>query len=237
MTSDGCKSIINQFPKELFLNIHTTESCNLSCRYCYNKVTDIQNPTYHIQDLINFIKHTNCKKLNVIFYGGEPTCNIKYMENVIYELNKIKLDKICYVLQTNGTLLALVPQDLLSNLDVIQISFDGTQQTNDYSRGKGVYSKIVENLNYLSKSYDGIVIAQMTLTKAEDLLADFLETHKLFNYINFHIDSTVPSNYQDIFIKNYKEALKQFINYWIDDLHKKSMRKYVLPFVALHLFD
>ncbi|MBU0722393.1 radical SAM protein [Patescibacteria group bacterium] len=99
--------------------------------------------------LIDKIYHSNqkIKKLHIIFFGGEPTLSIKLIEDII---NYIKNKKIPtdYSLSTNGIVNKKIIDFLKLHNFVVNLSFDGLSNTQNYLRplsGGGKSYNIVEN--------------------------------------------------------------------------------------------
>ena len=128
------------------LQLLTTLKCNLKCSYCSLGVGDVlrsqRHATYSADELAAFVAtHLAGKEVYITLYGGEPTLNPKFMLDL---LERFPLSR--FNLQTNGTLLHRVPDDLLRRLSNMMISVDGGEAITDWHRGKGVYAKIMRNV-------------------------------------------------------------------------------------------
>ncbi|MFX0142245.1 MAG: radical SAM protein [Candidatus Hodarchaeota archaeon] len=223
-------------PDDLIINLHATSKCNLNCKYCYDKKIKLKDPIYRIDDLINFIIQTGCRNLDIMFYGGEPTCNIDFIEEVINNLSLLQTPKSIFQLQTNGTLLTTITPIILNKFYQILISFDGIEKTMDNQRGQGVYKKVVNNINQIRKYYNNPIIARMTLTNHTSLESDLLEAYNIFDYIHFQIDNSMSLEHHQVFFKAYKNATSILFSNWIKDL-TDNKKKYILPFLGIILYD
>ena len=156
-------------PSLRYLEIQLTHRCNLKCLHCYlGKSKDIEMDFNLLKKILDEFEEIN--GIRVIFSGGEP-----FLYSKIYDLLEI-LENYSFrrVFLTNGT---LIKEDLLKNIDEIQISIDGFEDSHDFLRGKGTFEKIVENIEIIKKKNIPISIETMIYKKN---LNDF---DKLENFI------------------------------------------------------
>jgi len=86
--------------------IMTTGKCNLKCKYCggsFDGKTVPYEEKYEISDLKRLIE--NDPDPTIIFYGGEPLVNYRYIMDV---MDKIEFAR--FGIQTNGILFKLLPE-------------------------------------------------------------------------------------------------------------------------------
>lgn len=146
--------------KRVELQLFTTLNCNLKCTYCSEKtvVGSQGKVTYSPEALDQFIRtHLSEHEIYVTFYGGEPTLNIDFMEQVMQRYPNYR-----YNLQTNGTLLHRVPDHLLAKLSNVLVSVDGGEKITDGFRGKGVYKKVLERVDSVRGRLGGTSTARVT---------------------------------------------------------------------------
>ena len=138
--------------------------CNLRCRYCFYEDVSRQREqmSYGVmtkgvmKHLIDRIFEAVDEDGTVVFafQGGEPTLAglSYYREFVVYVDSKKKNRTICYVLQTNGTLL----DDewgvfFRENQFLVGVSLDGYESnTNEFridSEGSGIYRNIMNGID------------------------------------------------------------------------------------------
>ncbi len=180
---------LREYDKDLFktvyISLHTSVKCNLSCTYCFKKERDNRNLTFEeskkfIDMLIS--EFPNAGKFIVDPTGsGEPLLNIDLLVQIA-EYCKVKSNEInrevLPMLVTNGTLLTKDKVDILQNSGYIfGVSIDGDKKSNDAYRidysGNGVYKKVIKNVkNIKHKQYIG---AAVTLT---DKNTDLVKTLK-----------------------------------------------------------
>ncbi len=121
----------------------------------------------------------------VIFYGGEPLLNPRF---IMWAMDNIRARR--FGIQTNGTLVNLLPRDYWRRMDVVLLSIDGRESVTDTNRGgRGVYRAVVNALNYLRNIGVKRIIARMTVTELTDIYEDV--THLLglgFNYVHWQLN-------------------------------------------------
>lgn len=140
-----------------------TMNCNFRCPYCYEANLPKNKMNKDIQDkLIQFIENSKygSKNVNLCWHGGEPLLAFDVMERIlerIYNSDKIKVQT--HDLVTNGYLLDPSKVNILKkyNLNSIQITIDGHEETHNESRplksGLPTYHKIIENIEYILTSF------------------------------------------------------------------------------------
>lgn len=144
----GSKKFTSEEPIITFI---TTKRCSMRCIYCSVRAGESSNDlsSERAKLLIDKVCHFNkkVKKLHVIFFGGEPTLSIKFIGDII---NYIKNKKIPtnYSLSTNGILSKNTINFLKLHNFIINLSFDGLSNIQNYLRplaGGGKSYNIVEN--------------------------------------------------------------------------------------------
>ena len=124
-----------------------TKNCNLACKYCFEKQSEVKNSLEGVMTYDTFIAgldffqrliHVDSKRFEqrktIIFYGGEPFHNKKLLFSAIDEIQKRKsvgeLPKQTKMLVvTNGTLINDSDIDFLKHNDItVTFSLDGDEQ-------------------------------------------------------------------------------------------------------------
>ena len=155
--------------QELWVNVMTTHACNLACAYCYQGHGDILNTTMTPQSaesVLQFVKtysrESNCRKLSLMLYGGEPLLNPRQAFYLIDGLQTWAADNHIDFgsgFITNGTLFT---PEIVKRMKTIpqrinQLTLDGPKHIHDRRRiqknGQGTYDRIIQSLN----SYPNIV--------------------------------------------------------------------------------
>src|SRR5512141_255854 len=149
------------------LQLLTTLRCNLKCSYCSLGVGEVlgsqRNVTYSLDALDAFIAtHLSGHEIYVTFYGGEPTLNLELMTAVMK-----RHPRFCFQLQTNGTLLDRVPGGVLAKLSNILVSIDGGEAVTDGYRGRGIYRRVLKNVNAIRERVGGTLTARVTWSSAD----------------------------------------------------------------------
>jgi uncharacterized protein len=144
------------------LQLLTTLKCNLKCSYCSLGVGEVLGSqtqvAYDIEQLAAFVaSHLSGKEVYVTFYGGEPTLNMPLMLKVMERFPRFR-----FQLQTNATLIHRLPDSALSRLANVLASIDGGATTTDGYRGRGVYRKVIRNLQAVRGKIGGSITARVT---------------------------------------------------------------------------
>ncbi|HEY4696854.1 MAG TPA: radical SAM protein [Gallionella sp.] len=167
------------------LQLLTTLTCNLKCTYCSLGVGDMvgsQGKVSYTTDVLDaFIaKHLAGHEIYVTFYGGEPTLNLKFIQDVMERYPAFR-----FQLQTNGTLLDGLPDSVLANLSNILLSIDGGETITDGFRGRGVYRQVVRNTRAVRDRMEGTFTARVTWSSEETSFEELDELANTFDYVYF----------------------------------------------------
>jgi radical SAM protein with 4Fe4S-binding SPASM domain len=167
------------------LQLLTTLRCNLKCSYCSLGVGEVlgsqRKVSYPLNALDAFIAtHLSGHEVYVTFYGGEPTLNLELMTEVMRRHPAFR-----FQLQTNGTLLERLPDWVLARLCNVLVSIDGGERVTDGYRGRGIYRRVLRNVNAVRARLGGTLTARVTWSDAD---TGFHELHALtrdFDYVYF----------------------------------------------------
>ncbi len=117
-----------------------TSKCNLKCLHCpfwKQKKKDLSFDK--VKEVINTLNKLGAKL--IIFEGGEPTLWNDGYFTFKDVLNYAKKKFLSVNFTTNGL------NGFFWDADAIWVSFDGLKDTHDKIRGKGVFEKVIANLN------------------------------------------------------------------------------------------
>lgn len=167
------------------LQLFTTLACNLRCSYCSESVGEVRGSaggvSYSLEALDRFVDtHLRELEVYVTFYGGEPTLNIGFMQQVMAAYPRFR-----YQLQTNGTLLHRLPDELCAGLANVLVSVDGGRETTDGYRGRGVYNRVMRNLANVRGKIAGSLTARVTWSSADTRLDELEGLLEHFDYLYF----------------------------------------------------
>lgn len=168
------------------LQLLTTLKCNLHCSYCSLGVGDVLGSQvqvgYDLAQLDAFIDtHLQGKEIYVTFYGGEPTLNQALMLQVMQRFPRFR-----FQLQTNATLIDRLPDWALGRFSNVLASIDGGEATTDGYRGRGVYRKVIRNLNAVRAKVGGSITARVTWSNPDtgfDELDQLVSPDAPFDYL------------------------------------------------------
>ncbi len=176
-------------PRSFHLQWHITERCNLRCKHCYI------NPSFFKEELplkvlteildqyLCQIKKWNLSRENVriSLTGGEPLVRDDFFEFLqkCYENRGVTR----YGVLTNGILLNKENVKKLGDLKVnyVQVSLEGTKETNDSIRGKGTFKKIIKAIQMLQERKLPVGVS-MTVSRKN--IQDVPATISLVNSLN-----------------------------------------------------
>src|SRR5699024_5044153 len=185
-----------------FLN---TRECNFQCTYCFETDNNsLENNEYNIENLIDrliislkdFYRVKGFKHLDFNFFGGEPTLNIKSIEDVINKIKKISDNKFTYSfhLVSNGYLLTKKMLLKLKHLGIesIQFTLDGDEVSHNKTR------KLINGDETLKTIYANLLSAiDLGFDITLSLNYNFDNYKNIINLINF-----IPDQYKEkIYIK------------------------------------
>ncbi|BEP29720.1 radical SAM/SPASM domain-containing protein [Helicovermis profundi] len=220
------------------LVIILSESCNLSCKYCYlHDCIDDNNVSECLMKLetmitgIDFILNKYNDGVGYIqFFGGEPLLNAGIIEEackIIHEKFREKglvIPKLTMV--TNGTLINEKIIDIFNlYFDNITVSLDGMKQTNDDNRiyknsNKSVYDEVLKNISKMKKY--GKFKINIEMTVANNQIKNFVDDNDILDYkhicdldvdqVHFcpNIEDSKNKYYGSEIFRNYFDACSKY---------------------------
>ena len=140
--------------EEFYIQWHITNKCNLRCEHCYQDDYS-QSSELSLDDLktiaekINYTLAKWGKEGRIGVTGGEPFVRDDLLDFLEFLEQQSQIKKIGIL--SNGTMLGENIQRIkkLSKLHYIQLSVEGTRETNDGIRGKGIFDKVIESTRLL----------------------------------------------------------------------------------------
>ncbi len=211
------------------LQLLTTLTCNLKCSYCSLGVGDMVGSqgkvSYTTEALDAFIKkHLSRHETYVTFYGGEPTLNLDFIEEIMGRYPTFR-----FQLQTNGTLLDGLPDHVLSNLSNILISIDGGEAITDGFRGQGVYRQVVKNSQKVRDRMKGTFTARVTWSSEETSFEELDELASTFDYLYFQFVAG-----EGTYTPEAMEKKKKVITQLVDKFFSSTDRLYpIIPIMGV----
>ncbi len=190
--------------------------------------------SYDIKLLENFMKKDTEPVL--IFYGGEPTLCINKIKQIMDNVPAKQFN-----IQTNGLHLNKLAKEYVNRLTTIFVSIDGTEKLTDYYRGKGVYRRVIENIEAIRKNgFEGEIIARMTLMEETDIYENVRwllnNPDQSFSSIHWQLDAGFWKNdfhkrrFTEWIKNNYNPKIRKLVEFWIDTMETegKVLRLYPL---------
>lgn len=205
-----------------------TKACNLECSFCsgVNIGSNLYISNETIKDACLFMLQNNNSKNGIVFYGGEP---LLAQEEIIKIIDGTKVGDFDYILHTNGVLLDKIDLFILEHIDALFVSIDGNKDVIDRYKGKGVFDKIIRNLEKLRPIFNGMILARITVPirgyydnkYSLNYSIRNLYNTKLFDSVHWQIENSPYSQENivyDAFLKGYIEDIKDLIEFWISNL-------------------
>lgn len=204
----------------------TTGKCNLTCDYCggsFPKEIVPWKETYDVKKLKNAIERD--PKATVIFYGGEPLLNPKFIMEV---MDNVKARR--WGVQTNSIGVRLLPERYWKRMNVALLSIDGREEITDKHRGRGVYKVVIKNAKYL-KEIGVETIARMAVTEDSDIYEEVIHLLSLgvFDKVHWQLNVIWSErwNFEDWAYRSYLPGVKKLIDYFISQLRQGKVVKIV----------
>jgi len=233
---DELKILSNRLNSERFskdvlrLTIAPTLNCNFSCTYCYEKSgenkTNVIMSDNICEKLIEFIKKraNGFKKLDVVWYGGEPLLALEVIEKISTELINICEERnMIYTgsMVTNGFFLNKNVCERIKRINVstLQITIDGPAKVHDERRmllnGIGTYDKILDNLKSLCDTSLNVALRVNIDKSNSNYVSQLIDEISKLNQKNITI------NFANVMLKDNSDnvfTLKEFSEIWLREI-------------------
>jgi len=212
--------------------VMTTGKCNLICDYCggsFPKDVVSWQSKYNVLQLKQVIEK-NDKSPTIIFYGGEPLMNPKFIMKV---MDTVKASR--WGIQTNGTAVRLLPESYWKRMNVALLSVDGREDITDKHRGKGVFRAVIKNAEYL-KSMGLETIARMAVTKDSDIYEEVMHLINLrvFDKIHWQLNVIWSErwDFENWAENSYLPGLTKLMDFFMENLKEGKVVK-IIPFLGV----
>lgn len=202
--------------RKVELQLFTTLRCNLKCSYCSESVGEALNSQGHVsyamEALDRFIdSHLTGYDVYVTFYGGEPLLNLPFIRTIMEHHPDFR-----FQLQTNGTLLDNLPEDICQRLSNVLISVDGGEAVTDSYRGRGIYRQVMKNLAEMHQHFGGSLTARVTWSSAETTFEHLDDLLHYFDYVYWQF-MQAEGGYDAEHMEIKKTVLRQLIARFFED--------------------
>lgn len=191
-----------------------TRNCQLACPYCFERGIE-RNKSMSLEMAKNIVNwcdsylndRSDCKKLRIVLYGGEPLLNKRVIKFILPELYRTAKQKNLLFevgILTNGEFLDKEIVFFLSgyNLNRVQITLDGYGKVHDLRRfrkdGKGTFDKISKNIlssvsqRFVKKIHLRVNFDRQNVDSIPQLF-DFLARNKMQDKIEFSFGIVAPT--------------------------------------------
>lgn len=189
------------------LALYTTSSCNLNCKYCYEKnyreglqISHPQDYSIYINKLLELNPENKNTLTSIELWGGEPLLGLEefifYLSDFVKEFpnlqeiqfsTNLSLDNsVKLIHELYDQFIILQPKGKIK----IQISIDGPITINDYNRQNGLTQTILNNVSKLNRS-NLIITTNSNFTRKS--LFSFIKYENIEEWFNFFL-TNFPSN-------------------------------------------
>ncbi|MCP4353630.1 MAG: radical SAM protein [Desulfobacterales bacterium] len=151
--------MMKYYPRNILLQWHITERCNLRCSHCYQE--SYQGKELNFSELLSILEQFReflkapCVNGNppikghITVTGGEPFVRKDFPDllNVFAEHQQ----EFSFAVLTNGTLIDAAMARHLAELNprFVQVSIEGSQKTHDLIRGRGNFERTATAVKHL----------------------------------------------------------------------------------------
>lgn len=224
--------------------VYMTNDCNLMCKYCSVLLDCKKNnlpikPNYRNEELISFIKSTqtlnNDNEISIYFFGGEPSLEYDDIKNLISIAKKELSDYVLkFVLHTNGLLLNVLPNEILTELNLIMFSIN-YEKIPHHMLYPSYFSTIIDNAISIKMRKAIPIIARLTVTEETSIFTELLQVSNFFDYVYWQIENCDTFSNPIAFKNTYIYEIRKTFEYWLNYLKQGIMIKYI-PFMAVLKF-
>jgi len=183
-----------------------------------------------------------CKKdpdCVLTFYGGEPLLNIEALKQVMD-----KVEAKHFMIQTNGQLLDKVDPKYVNRLHTILVSIDGEEDLTDYYRGKGIFRKVINNVNLIKKNgFKGELIARVTVMEQTDIFKQITwllnNNEHQFTSVHWQLNAGFWGNdfarrdFERWSQESYMPGIEKLAKFWVDEMEKTGIVLKLYPFLGI----
>jgi putative peptide-modifying radical SAM enzyme len=235
----------------VFFHIILTNECNLQCKYCYGEaVEDFDSETpdfaidyslpkkisYDVEALAKFCRRDIDPVLAL--YGGEPLLCIDEIRSI---MDSVKVRR--FTLQTNGLLLEKLGPEYVNRLHTILVSIDGDQALTDLYRGRGTFSRVMDNLRLIKQNgFQGELIARMTVMEQTDIYKQvcWLLDNGRFSFSSVHWQ--LNAGFWNDFARrdfrawsedDYNPGIRNLVRFWVDYMEKNATVLKLYPILGV----
>ncbi len=235
----------------MFFHVILTGECNSQCRYCYGEAVDDfdfdasdlnidyslpKRISYNFQTLASFCRKDPACILT--FYGGEP---LLCTDEIRHIMDEVKAKH--FMIQTNGLLLDKLAPEYANRFHTILVSIDGDKTLTDFYRGKGTFSKLVDNLKLIRQNgFKGELIARMTAMEETGIhkqVTWLLDNDEFsFSSIHWQLNAGFWNDFEKRDFKgwierSYNPGILKLVRFWVDHMEKNGTVLRLYPILGI----
>jgi len=187
------------------LQLVISQSCNLSCVYCYmeNNQSNARKLLMGREQAFQAVDHLTERSgrrhnLQVTFFGGEPLLNFRRIKEVVQYCKEAEQKynrEFVFELITNGTLLdGKIADFVIENDMLLFVSLDGWRQMHNKQRpsisGKDYHERILSNAKRMDREYKKRK-SKHTVKVRANLTPEFCDVEAVINFFQSHGFTTI----------------------------------------------
>jgi len=224
---------VTPIPTKFTFQWHINETCNRRCTHCYQTAYsdtgfDINGLLHVLNKLVAFLngfeQNGKTPKAHINFTGGEPFLHTDFLSL----LKEVKASRrFSFGILSNGYLL---PQKELKKLyelgpKFIQISLEGSKETNDLIRGTGSYDEVSRALKTYQKAGIPTLLSFTANANNYKELKPVSEAARKYGVFKVWTDRYLPSDHSDPLALNKEQKQDYFSR-----IRKEQIRQKYRPF-------
>ncbi len=149
-----------------------------------------------------------------------------------------------FMIQTNGLFLDRLEPEYVNRFHTILVSLDGDEAATDFSRGKGTFRKVINNLKLIKKNgFEGELIARMTVMEPIDICEQvkWLISNEEFPFTSVHWQLNAGFWKSDFQRRDFAEWIRQSYNpgirrlarFWVNYMQDSGVVLRLYPFLGI----
>lgn len=218
----------------LIVDLFISDKCNLGCKHCYFGDTHTIGNPLSLEQWKIVIDSFYSKGVRHFHISGRES----FLDNRV-------LDIVSFIKRKNGTFSGLVSNGtgqlhfyrslINEGVDYLEFSIDGTEDTHNYIRGRGVFNEVINTLESLSQFSNIIDISTCLNKNSADEYFTIIELCSNLGIKKFFatpfLESGNGKSFKSFSISpyNYSMLIKESFGYLNKHSNKGIIIKYCIP--------
>jgi putative peptide-modifying radical SAM enzyme len=231
------QSLQNSEQKSVNYHLILTRRCNLNCSYCHGgeESGPKAEMQYTLDELAAFLEKDD--DVQLMLYGGEPSLKIPLILRLMDRFEDAR-----FMLQTNALLIHQIPPEYIRRFHSILVSIDGTEKVTNGYRSRGVYQRVLKNVQWLREiQYPGDIVARMAVSQETDIYRDVRHLLDLanpaFDHVHWQLNVVwdAEDNWTDFnrwVLNSYNPGLARLAAEWVSKMNVGYVEG-IVPFMPI----